>query len=115
MMPGIIELGSDPDLAPRDAGVLDSLADLFFIAVGQCGINVAIPGLQRNFDSMRYLVRSALPCSKTDGWNLIAGVKGEGFPVEIRVSHATFSFRRGVLILPDLRQSRTNPNPGDLL
>ena len=87
MMPGIVELGSDPDLAARDAGVLDSLADLFFIAIGQCGIDVAISCLQRNLDNMRDFIGLALPCSQTDGWNLIASIEGEGFPIEIRISY----------------------------
>ena len=98
MMPGIVELGSDPDLAPGDAGVFDSLPNLLFVAIGQCGINVAISGLQRNFDNVCDFIGLTLPCSQTDGWNLIAGIKGKGFPIEIQISYLLIDVRGSCLV-----------------
>lgn len=89
MMPGIVELSRHPNLAARDAGVLDSLADLVFIAIRQRGINVTISNLERHFDNMGDFVGLALPCPETNGWDLAATIEGEGFPTEweIQISY----------------------------
>jgi hypothetical protein len=35
-VPWVVELCGDPDLAPWDTGVLDALANLFFVAICKC-------------------------------------------------------------------------------
>ena len=43
-------------------------------------VNVAIPGLQRNFDSFADLIGLRLPCSEADAGHLVSCVEDEDFP-----------------------------------
>lgn len=43
---GVVELGREPDLRPRDARVDDALADLGLVAVGGGRVDVTVAGLQ---------------------------------------------------------------------
>lgn len=49
-MPRIVEFGGDPDLFAGDAGVDDALPDFVFVAVGECGIDVAVSGFEGGGD-----------------------------------------------------------------
>lgn len=42
VVPGVVQLGGDPDLVAWDAGVLDAGADLGLVAVGQGCVDVAV-------------------------------------------------------------------------
>jgi hypothetical protein len=98
LVPRVVELGGDPDLAPRHTGVLDSLANFMLVAIreraGSCKpwcsfslsfklylrVNVAITSLQRNFDRFSNLVGLRLPGSETNTRHLVPGVEGEDLP-----------------------------------
>ncbi len=41
-MPGVVELGGDPDLATGNARVLDTLADLCFVAIREGAIPLSV-------------------------------------------------------------------------
>jgi len=79
MMPGVVQLGSQPYLVPRNSGFLDSFADFGLIAIGKGGINVAVAYLKSMLDSFSDDIGRALPGSEADGGDLIAGVEGKGF------------------------------------
>lgn len=51
------------------------------IPVRQCGVDMSVPFLERDFDSIADFVGLALPSAEANGWNLVASVEGEGFPV----------------------------------
>ena len=72
VVPGVVQLGRDPYLIPRDARIFDALADLVLIAIRQCGINVAIACIKRCFDCYTDLIRWRLPCAQTYSRYLIA-------------------------------------------
>jgi len=42
VVPGIVELGCDPDLAAGDSGVFDALSNLMFVTIGKSCVNVTI-------------------------------------------------------------------------
>ena len=50
VMPRVVKLGDQEDVLARHAGVLDSLADLVLVTVGEGGIDVAIALLEGNLD-----------------------------------------------------------------
>jgi hypothetical protein len=101
LVPWIVELGGDPDLASWNTGVLDSETNFMLIAIcerpGVCvrlilflsrlysRVNVAITRLQRNFDSFSDLVGLRLPRPETDARHLVPSVEDEDLPVD-RVS-----------------------------
>ena len=81
MMPCIVELGGNPDFTSRNTGVLDTLANLMLVAIGEGSIDVPISFLESDFHSIAHFVRLALPRSQSNCRNLVASVESEGFPV----------------------------------
>lgn len=46
VVPGVVQLGGDPDLIPRDAGVSDPVADLGLIPVRKSTDGLSMPILK---------------------------------------------------------------------
>lgn len=44
-------------------------------------IDMAVSSTECNLNSIFDLTRGRLPCSETDEWDLVPGIKGCGFPV----------------------------------
>lgn len=82
LVPGVVQLGGEPDLVAGHAGVLDTGTDLGLVAVSQGSVNVAVAGEKGVLDGLADLIGLGLPCSQTDGGDLGAGVEGVSFPVE---------------------------------
>lgn len=100
LMPWVVELGGEPDLLARNAGVLDSETDFGFVAVGKSCVNVTVSWellvvgfwmillvagggrsptfAQSDFYSLLDFMGLGLPCSETQSWDLGAGVQGVG-------------------------------------
>lgn len=78
-MPGVVELGRQPDLVARHARGLDARADLLLVLVGKGRVDVAVAGAQGMLDGLGDLVGAGLPGPEADGGDLIAGVEGVGF------------------------------------
>lgn len=66
LVPGVIELGGDPDLLTGDTGVLNTKTDLVLVAVGKSSVNVTVASEESGLDGFADLVGLGLPCSKTD-------------------------------------------------
>lgn len=101
VVPGVVELGGDPDLLPGNARVTDTLSHFGLVAISQstnivngylfmlpsitscCDlrVDVAVAPQQSVLDSLTDLIGSRLPGTKTDGRDLVAGVKGVGLPI----------------------------------
>lgn len=82
LVPGVVQLGGEPDLLAGHAGVLDTRTDLGLVAVSQSSVNVAVTGEKSVPHGHADLIRLGLPCSQTDGGDLSTGVEGVGLPVE---------------------------------
>lgn len=82
LVPGVVQLGGDPDLVAGHTGVLNTGTNLGLVAVSQSSVNVAVPGEKGVSHSNADLIRLGLPCSQTDSRDLVTGVKGVGLPVE---------------------------------
>ena len=80
VVPGVVELGGEPDLLTRDTGVADTGANLGLVAVGQGSVDVTVARLQGILDSHAHLVGLGLPGTQTNGGDLVTGVKGVGLP-----------------------------------
>ena len=78
MVPRVVELGRQPDLAAGHAGRFDALPDLGFVAVRERGVDVAVALLQGGRDGFAHFVGLALPGTEAEGGDLRAGVEGEG-------------------------------------
>lgn len=78
LVPGVVELGGNPNLFTGNTRVLDSLADLMLVSVRQCGINVSVALLQRHLDSLAHFVGLRLPGTEAHSGHLSPGVEGEG-------------------------------------
>lgn len=74
---GVPKFASDENVLSRHSGPPDTFADLGFVAVDGCAINVSVPFLQSNFNCSLDLMRSSLPGSKANGWDFGAGVELE--------------------------------------
>lgn len=81
VVPGVVQLGGEPDLIAGHAGILDTGTDLGLVAISQSSVNVAVAGEKSVLHSLTDLVRLGLPCSQTDGGDLSAGVEGVGLSV----------------------------------
>ena len=79
MMPRIIQFGRQPYLFSWDTGVFDPLPNFMLIPISKRSIDMTISLLKSNLDRVAHFVGLALPCAQTDGWNLVAGIEGEGF------------------------------------
>jgi len=77
VVPWVVQLSRNPDFLARDTGILDSLANLMFIAIRKSSIDMSIPLLQSNFYSFAHLIGLGLPGSEADGGHLGPGVEGE--------------------------------------
>ena len=74
---GVVELGGQPDLVAGNARGLDALAYFFLVAVGGGSVNVTVAGLEGGLNGGTDLSGLGLPCSETDGGDLVAGVEGK--------------------------------------
>jgi len=92
VVPGVVKLGSEPDLLAGDARVTNTSANLGLVSVGQGSVNVTVALQQGVLNSLADLVGLRLPGTKTDGGNLIAGVKSVGLLSVVR--HCGGSSRR---------------------
>lgn len=72
LVPGVVKLGGDPDLLSRDAGVLDTLANLGLVAVCEGSVDVAVTSEESSLDGLANLVGLGLPGTKTNSGNLSA-------------------------------------------
>lgn len=99
LVPWVVELGGEPDLAAGDAGGLDSDTDFGLVLVGEGCVDVAwgvlgmggIGGLRGNMEGERRTVTAAesalngllnfsglgLPRPEADGWDLGTSVQSE--------------------------------------
>jgi hypothetical protein len=82
LVPGVVQLGGEPDLFAGHTGVLDTGTDLGLVAVSQSSVNVAVTGEKGVPHGHADLIGLGLPCSQTDGGDLGAGVEGVGLPIE---------------------------------
>lgn len=81
VVPGVVQLGGDPDLLTGNAGVLDTLADLVLVAVGEGSVDVAVALQQGDLDGLADLIGLGLPSTQANGGDLVAGVESIGLPV----------------------------------
>ncbi len=49
------------------------------VPIGKRGIDMTISLVKSNLDRVAHFVGLTLPCAEADGWNLVAGIEGEGF------------------------------------
>lgn len=84
-VPGVVQLGGEPDLVAGDARVLDTGTNLGLVAVGEGGIDVTVAGEKGIPHGHANLIGLGLPCAQTDGGDLVAGVEGVGLPAEPRL------------------------------
>lgn len=82
-MPGVVELGGQPDLLAGHARGLDALPDLLLIAVGKGGVDVAVARAQSVLNGDGDLVGLALPCTQANGGDLSPGVEGESTAIAL--------------------------------
>lgn len=75
------DLGLEKDLRPVQAGAVNGLADLAFVAVGGGGVDVAVPGAQGDGDGVSGLLGGSLEDAETECRHLDAVVEGYGFHV----------------------------------
>lgn len=122
VVPGVVQLGGHPDLFTRDTRLLDTLANLCFVAIGKSTVhplvnichgeldvwivkyhlrvNVTVSLGQGNLHGLLDLVGLGLPGTQTDGRNLGAGVEGESPPVQILISFSS------LLVIVNYAQNR---------
>jgi hypothetical protein len=81
LTPGVVKLGSEPDLTPWNAGIFDTTANLCFIAIGKGSVNMTIAPTKRNLDCLLNLIGSRLPSPEANCWDLIPSIKSESLPV----------------------------------
>lgn len=101
VVPGVVELGGNPDFLTGNARVTNTIANLGLIAVSQgtiplsiflslaiqqpriCNSRVDVPvALQQSvLDSLADLIGSRLPGTKTNSRDLGPGAEGEGLPI----------------------------------
>jgi hypothetical protein len=70
LVPRVVKLGGDPNLLSRDAGVLDTLADLVLVAVCEGSVNVAVSSEESGLDGLANLVGLGLPRTQTNSGHL---------------------------------------------
>lgn len=83
VVPGVVELGGDPDLLAGDTGVLDTGTNLSLVAVGKGGVNVTVALQQGIPNSHADLIGLGLPSSQANGGDLVTSVEGVSLPVEV--------------------------------
>ena len=85
VVPGVVQLGSDPDLVTGNAGVLDTLADLVLVTVGEGSVDVAVALQQGILDGLADFIGLGLPSTQANGGDLVAGVESVGLPMRGRM------------------------------
>ena len=90
LVPWVIQLGGEPDLATRNARVDNALSDFGLISVrkraeelvrgmkvraGYTRVDMSVAGLQSNFDSLTDLIGSGLPSSQANTGHASAAIK----------------------------------------
>lgn len=70
LVPRVVELGGDPDLLTRNAGVLDALTDLGLVAVCESSVDVAVSSEERSLDGLTNLVGLGLPGAQANSGHL---------------------------------------------
>lgn len=75
LVPGVVELGGEPDFLARHARRPDALADLLLVAIGKGSVNVAVASPEGGLDGLLDLTGLGLPCSEADGGDLGARVE----------------------------------------
>lgn len=102
VVPGVVELGGNPDLLTRNTGVTDTLTNLGLVAVCQSTItlsihapvyrrlsrymcnsrvDVAVAPQQSVLDGLADLVGLGLPGTQTDGGDLVTRFESVGLPI----------------------------------
>lgn len=82
VVPGVVQLGGDPDLVAWHTRVLDAGADLGLVAVGQGRVDVSVALEQGILDSLADLIGLGLPGAEANGGDLVTGVEGVGLPID---------------------------------
>jgi hypothetical protein len=88
LVPRVVELGGDPDLLARYAGVLDALADLVLVAICKRSVDVSVTCLQSRLDGFADLVGFGLPRSQTNRRDLRSSVERESLLCPVLGSHS---------------------------
>lgn len=77
LVPGVVKLSGDPDLLSGDARVLDTLADLVLVAVGEGSVDVAVSSEEGSLDGIADLVGLGLPGTQTNSGHLSTLQEGQ--------------------------------------
>lgn len=80
VMPGVVQLGGDPNLVARHSRVPDACADFRLVAVGQSRVDVAVALQQGILDGFANLIGPRLPSAQANGGDLVPGVQSVGLP-----------------------------------
>jgi hypothetical protein len=96
VMPGVVELCGDPDFFAGNSRVADTLSNLVLVAISKrtgstvrnvsrtfrsdLRVDVAIALQQSVLNGLSDLVGLGLPCSKTNGRDLVPSVEGVSLP-----------------------------------
>ena len=81
LVPGVVELGGDPDLLAGHPGSPHALTHLGLVAVGIGCVDVPVAGLERVLDGLGRLAFGRLPCAQADGRDLVPRGEGVGLTV----------------------------------
>ena len=82
VVPGVVELGGDPDLVAGNTRVADAGTDFGLVAVGQSGVDVTVTLQQRILDRLPDLIGLGLPGAQADGGDFVTRVESVGFPID---------------------------------
>ena len=72
LVPGVVQLGRQPNVRASHAGRSDAVADLLLVAVGEGRVDVAVARAQGCLDGALDLVGLGLPGAQADGGDLVA-------------------------------------------
>lgn len=118
VVPGVVELGGDPDLATRHTGVSDSGTNFGLVTIGKgtrvsvstdsvpvcvhhengdLRVNVTVTLQKGVLDGLADLIGLGLPGTKTDSGNLVPGVESVDLPASWRANWLVPHFHRSNL------------------
>ncbi len=95
LVPRVVQLGGEPDLAARHTRIDDTLSDLGFVAISKrtdqsersipasevcIRVDMSVTILESHLDCLAHLIGFGLPRSETNAGHLIAGVEREDSP-----------------------------------
>lgn len=83
LMPRVVELGGEEYFLARDAGSLDTIANLLLVAVCKGRVNMTVAVAQGGFNGRLYFVGLGLPGAQANSGDLGARVEGECFAVQL--------------------------------